>query len=330
MISVICPVYNELKYITHVLDFCIKAKPDNKEIIFIDGNSNDGTSDLLCKYIQKYPFVRLLKNENRYVAYALNMAIREARGDIIIRVDAHTEYADDYFEKILETFEQTGADIIGGPMRIAQGNLTQKAIGHATSTLFGVGNSSFHFEKFEGFTNSVYPGAWKKNIFTITGPFDESLKRNQDDEFHYRAVSKGLRIYQSPGIRLYYHPRKKFRMLFKQYFEYGLYKPLVLIKNRSALSIRHLAPPLFVLYLICLPFMLVKHFYTGLLPLTIYACMNIFYTLKSKSTFMQLMRITIAYFIIHISYGAGFIAGLFKIFSAESKGNPEVENAAVN
>ncbi len=313
MITVVCPVYNEEKYIRNVLDFCIAALPAEKELMFIDGASTDETCEIIKQYACKYPNIQLLHNEKRIVPFALNKAISEAKGDIIVRLDAHTDYSTDYFEKIIETFNSTNADIVGGPMRIAKGNAVQDAVGYATSTFFGVGNSSFHFEDFEGYTNTVYLGAWKKSIFSTTGLFDEVLKRNQDDEYHYRAKSMGFTIYQSPGIKLYYHPRNKFAKLFKQYYQYGLYKPVVLKKIRSGFSFRHLIPAIFVLYLISIPVLALVNPVYIFIPLCIYILFNLIFSFGSKKGFMQCLRISYAYFILHVAYGLGFLFGLEKI-----------------
>ncbi|HWB28812.1 MAG TPA: glycosyltransferase family 2 protein [Chitinophagaceae bacterium] len=313
MLTIVCPVYNESKYIRNVLDFCIKAQPADKEIIFVDGVSTDDTGQIIKEYASRHQNIRLLDNENRIVPFALNKAIKQAKGDIIIRLDAHTEYSPDYFEKIVDTFNSTNADIVGGPMRIAKGNTVQDAIGYATSTFFGVGNSSFHFEDFEGYTNTVYLGAWKKNIFPKTGLFDEVLKRNQDDEFHYRAKSMGFTIYQSPAIKLYYHPRNTFGKLFMQYYQYGLYKPIVLKKIRSGFSIRHLIPTIFVLYILSAPFLALVNARYAFIPLTFYFLLNLAFSFGSRRGFMQCLRIFYAYFILHVSYGLGFLVGLEKI-----------------
>lgn len=313
MITVVCPVYNESKYIRNVLDFCIKAMPGEKEMIFIDGASVDDTTDIIKQYTTLHPNITLLHNERRIVPFALNKAITAAKGDIIIRLDAHTDYSPDYFEKIIETFNATNADIVGGPMRIAKGNPVQGAIGYATCTAFGVGNSSFHFEDFEGYTNTVYLGAWKKSIFATTGLFDEALKRNQDDEFHYRAKSLGFTIYQSPQIKLYYHPRNSFAKLFKQYYQYGLYKPMVLKKIKSGFSFRHLVPALFVLYILSMPFLAMVNTTYAFLPLAIYVICNLMFSFASKQGFVQCMRIAWAYFTLHFAYGLGFLLGLEKI-----------------
>jgi len=316
-ITVVCPVYNEAKHIRTVLDFCINANPVEKEVIFIDGDSTDQTCEIIKEYICLHPNIRLLRNEKRIVPFALNKAIKQAQGDIIVRLDAHTEYAPDYFDKVVETFTTTNADIVGGPMRIAKGNAVQDAIGYATSNFFGVGNSSFHFEDFEGFTDSVYLGAWRKSIFQKTGLFDELLKRNQDDEFHYRAKSLGFTIYQSPAIKSFYYPRNTFGKLFKQYFQYGLYKPIVLKKISSAISVRHLVPSMFVLYLIGLPLFAAVNVTYAFIPLFMYAGANIFFASMSKKNPLQVLRIAFAYFIIHISYGSGFLLGLEKIIASK-------------
>ena len=195
MISVICPIYNESAYIQKLLDFYTKALPAEKELLLVDGDSSDNTCAIIEAYRLNHPDIHLLHNPERIVPYALNRAIEVAKGDIIIRLDAHTDYSPDYFEKILDVFAKTDADIVGGPMRIAAGNTVQNAIGYATSTMFGIGNSSFHFEGYEGYADSVYLGAWKRSIFKTTGLFDVNFKRNQDDEFHYRAKGMGFKIY---------------------------------------------------------------------------------------------------------------------------------------
>ncbi len=322
MITVICPVFNEAAYISSVLNFFTNALPLDKELILIDGNSTDTTCALIQQYQQQHDNIYLLHNPDRYVPFALNKAIVAAKGNIIVRLDAHTNYDIHYFERIIETFHKTGADIVGGPMRIADGNPIQNAVGYATSTVFGVGNSSFHFEDFEGYTDSVYLGAWKKKIFETTGLFDTTFKRNQDDEFHYRAKSMGFKVYQSPEIKLYYHPRKNLRLLFKQYYQYGLYKPLVLKKIKTATNLRHIIPSLFVVYLAFLPVFIVIGFYVALIPLAIYTLAAIAFAVKSKKPFNEMLLISAVYFTLHVSYGSGFLAGLFLKPKTNAPGKP--------
>jgi succinoglycan biosynthesis protein ExoA len=319
MISVICPVYNEEKYIEKVIQFCLNAEPKEKEIFFIDGASQDNTRDIICKYIKSSSGkIILLDNPNRYVSFALNEAIKAAKGDIIIRIDAHTDYDKDYFSNILKTFKRVDADIVGGAYRIAVGSNTQQAIGYAISTSFGIGNSSNHFEEFEGYTDSVAYGAWKKEIFATTGLFDTQMKRNQDDEFHYRAKSRGFKIYQSPDIKLYYHPRNSLKKLFRQYYEYGLYKPLVLKKVKQEVKIRHLIPSLFCLYLISLiaAMLIGWYWYSGFLGL--YILLDFYFAIKSKKSWAVKLIILLVYPTLHLAYGSGFILGINKKVKANN------------
>jgi glycosyltransferase involved in cell wall biosynthesis len=183
-ISVIIPVKNEEAGIGTLLEFLINALPYDKEVILMDGRSRDRTREIIAEFTARNPKIRMIHNPHGFVPFALNAAIQSSSADYIIRLDAHTEYAPDYFLKILETFEKSGAEIVGGPMRAIGKTDLQKSIAYCTSTPFGVGDSSFHDENAEGFVDSVYLGAWRKSIFPIVGLFDEEMLRNQDDEFH--------------------------------------------------------------------------------------------------------------------------------------------------
>lgn len=320
MISIVCPVYNEEHYIRELLDFCLSAKPYQKEIILVDGHSTDNTCTIIEQYCMQYSNIKLLYNPGRYVSYALNLGILHSKGNIIVRLDAHTRYAPDYFEKVVTVFNQTNADIVGGPMRIVKGSHpVQNAIGYATSTMFGIGNSSFHFEEYEGYTNSVYLGAWKKTIFRTTGLFDEAFVRNQDDEFNYRARKHGLSIYQSPAIKGYYHPRKTFKSLFNQYFQYGYYKPMVFLKIKSGIRLSHLVPALFILYLITMPLTSLIIGFAALIPLTIYLLCNFYFSIIARQSIRQTLYISVTYPLLHIAYGTGFLAGMAKPLTYKKK-----------
>lgn len=309
-ISIICPVYNEMGYIEDLIDKLLEMEPLNKEILFIDGGSTDGTRDILRRAEALHPNIRVLINSRKIVPYALNMAIPECRARIISRIDAHTDYAGDYFTTILDTFDKVDADIIGGPTRTRSRGDMQAAVAHAICTRFAIGNSRVHQPDYRGYTDSVTFGAWRKEIFDTTGLFDTGLKRNQDDEFHYRAKSLGFKIFQEPDIRLWYYPRDNLRGLFRQYFQYGLYKPMVLKKIKSEVKIRHLIPAGFVLYLLTLPLMMIWWWWSA--PLVFYLLLNVYVSARSPLTTKQKFNLVAVYPTIHLAYGLGFIAGLFK------------------
>jgi succinoglycan biosynthesis protein ExoA len=309
-ITVILPCRNEEHYISKVLDFFTQAQPANKELIIADGDSTDRTREIVASYSSRYPEISLISNPDKFVPFALNECIRKASGEYVIRLDAHTEYASDYFTTTVETFERTGAEIVGGPMRAKGKTAFQRAVAICTSTIFGVGDSDFHDESAEGFTDSVYLGAWRKNIFETTGLFDTAMLRNQDDEFHYRAKSKGMKIYLNPKIKSWYYPRSTSGSLLKQYFQYGLFKPLVLKKVRSEVKPRHLIPSAFVLYLLLIPFFLFLIGWIALIPLLLYLLIDLYFSFSKQEGVSEKMNALLIYPMLHISYGCGFILGL--------------------
>jgi succinoglycan biosynthesis protein ExoA len=305
-------VYNEEIFIRQLVNFFLTAKPLKKELILVDGGSTDSTVEIVWEQQQLHDNIILMHNPDQYVPFALNMAIKKAKGDIIIRLDAHCTYAPDYFERIIDAFKRTGADIVGGPTRTAYTNVTQQAVAHAICTKFAIGNSRVHQLDYEGLTDSVTFGAWKKDIFEITGFFDEELVRNQDDEFHYRAKSKGCKIWQDPSIKLFYYPRNSFKGLFRQYFQYGQYKPSVLKKVSSGIQYRHIIPAAFTLYITSLPLAIFSILW--LLPLLLYMAINFTMGVRSSLPFKTAIQLFAVYPCIHIAYGSGFLAGLKKLF----------------
>ena len=309
-ITVLCPTYNEAKYVENILTFFSESLPKNKELYIIDGGSTDGTIAIVEKWAKENNAIHLLNNPHKYVPQALNLGLKSSFGEIIVRLDAHTIYSKDYFVKIIETFEKTGADIVGGPINPVGETSIQKAIAYATSGWFGIGNSKFHDINFSGYTDSVYLGAWKREIFNDVGYFDEQMKRNQDDEFHYRAKSKGKTIYLNSEIKSTYFPRSSYKALFSQYFQYGLYKPLVIKKIKSEVKLRHLVPLFFVLYLFSL--VAAIQFPLLLLPLLLYVLIDIFNSFANNQMVVVKFASIFVYPTLHLSYGLGFLLGLFK------------------
>ncbi len=318
ILSVVCPVFNEEYFIDVILKFFLSAEPLEKELYIIDGGSTDRTVEIVKRYTDVHTNIRMIDNPEKYVPQALNKVIPLCKGKYIVRLDAHTQYDITYFKEILDTFERTGASIVGGPMRAIGISPTQKAIAYATSTPFGIGDSSFHYDDAEGEVDSVYLGAWKKSIFDRTGLFDEKFVRNQDDEFHYRAKSYGFMIWLNPKIKSYYYPRDNVKSLWHQYYQYGLYKPLVLAKIKNSARLRHLIPSLFFLYLLLLPFFVTTALNTYLflfllVPYTLYLILDIFYSLKCKERILSKIKCLIIFPILHLSYGIGFLMGIIKL-----------------
>ena len=310
MITVLCPTYNEENHISNILRFFVDSSPSEKELFVIDGGSTDNTISIIKEWCDKNNSINLIHNPSKYVPFALNIGIKNSNGDPIIRLDAHTKYADDYFEKIIKTFNETGADIVGGPMHAVGNTNFQIAVAKATSNVFGVGDSKIHKVEYRGESDHVYLGAWRRKLFDEIGYFDERLKRNQDDEFHYRARSLGKTIYLNPEIKSFYYPRNSYFKLIKQYFQYGLFKPAVLGKIKSEIKLRHLIPSLFSIYVLSLPLAFLNIYY--LLPIFVYILSDIYFSIRAKSNIKIAINSMLIYPVLHLSYGFGFLTGLFR------------------
>lgn len=310
-ISVICPVLNEKHHIKNLLDFFLNSSPSEKELFLIDGGSTDGTLEYIHDITSQYSNIFLLHNRDKYVPFALNMAIPLCKGRFIVRLDAHCDYEIDYFDKIKNTFLKSRCDIVGGPTRTRFNTNFQESVAVAICDSFAIGNSLVHNINYEGLSDSVTFGAWNSRVFEKTGLFDTDLIRNQDDEFHYRAQYLGFRIYQDPEIKLYYYPRSTLLGLFFQYFQYGKYKPLVLYKVKSGIKVRHIIPSFFVIYLVFLIF-LFKTISIIIIPFLFYIllCLYKFISLNISNLKSRLFILSV-FPTIHIAYGLGFIRGLF-------------------
>lgn len=247
-VSIIVPCRNEERYIRS----CVESARGQQtpfggvEIIVVDGESDDMTRQILEEIAVEDARVRIVDNPKRIVSTGLNEGIRSARGEIIVRMDAHTEYAEDYVVRCVAALEESGADNVGGPARTRAVTITERAIAAAYHSPFGVGGALFHKIDYEGRVDTVTYGCWRKGSFDRYGLFDEELVRNQDDEHNLRIVRAGGIVWQTPAIRSWYRPRGSLNALFRQYSQYGYWKVRVIQKHRSPASWRHLVPGCFV------------------------------------------------------------------------------------
>lgn len=320
-VSVIIPVLNEEEYI----EKCIRSvlmqdyPQENMELILVDGGSKDRTIELINNFIRGYSFIKLYNNPKRTVQCALNIGIKNAIGAYIVRMDAHSEYAYDYISKCIEYLEKTGADNVGGPM-IAKGKTKiQKIIAAAYHSPFAMGGGRFHEENYEGYSDTVYLGAFKKDTLMKINMYDDYLPRSEDDDLNFRIIENGGKIYITPEIKSIYYPRNNYKDVFIQYFEYGFWKVAVIKKHKKPARISHLVPVTFVTFIIL--FSILSLFSNlarviFLWVMVLYGCLNVYFSFKNKyvETFYDKLSLMWVHFILHISYGLGFLYGILKFF----------------
>lgn len=246
LVSVIVPMRNESDWIDRCLAtvFAQDYPQDQLELLVVDGMSDDGSYEALRAIAAREPRLRVFRNPRKIVPSSLNLAIRAARGEVLARVDAHTEIAPDYLRTGVDLLARTGAWNVGGPMVKIGGGPVGDAIARAMSSRFGIG-SYFQFATQDREADTVYMGMWPRRVFETVGLFDEELVRNQDDELSYRIRKAGGRILVSPAMRSRYQNRQSWRKLVRQFYEYGLWKTRVLQKHPRQMSVRHFVPPAF-------------------------------------------------------------------------------------
>lgn len=248
-ISVIIACRNEAASIRSIIQSALDQAGCEPEVVVADGMSTDGTRDTLEEIARFEPRIHVLDNPACMTPAGLNRAIGAAQGDVIVRMDAHTEYSRDYVSTCLSALQRTGADNVGGPARTKADTFLQKAIAAAYHSPFSVGGARFHDANYSGWVDTVTYGCWRREAFTRFGLFDEELVRNQDDEHNLRIVRGGGRIWQSSAIKSWYKPRASLKALFTQYMQYGYWKVRVIQKHQLPASWRHLVPGGFVLTL---------------------------------------------------------------------------------
>lgn len=326
MLSVICPIYNEEKYIRACIESILAQDypKDDLEVIFADGMSSDGTREIVAEYSSKYPWIHLIDNPDRIVPPALNKAIEASTGDIIIRLDAHAEYPEDYFSKLVRGLKEYEADNIGGVCLTLPINNTAKAkaIAHVLSSKFGMGNSDFRTGLSKPKETDTVPfGCWRREVFDKIGYFDNELIRNQDDEFNGRLRKHGGRIILLPDVKIKYYARDTIRKVWRMFYQYGLFKPLVNSKLKAPATVRQFFPPTLVIGLIfgliiCLawhPFIWVY-----LIGIGLYLMLDIFFSFQKKASISEQLYRAIIYPCVHIAYGIGYITGSWRIITRKS------------
>lgn len=328
-VTIIIPCRNEEKYIGRCLDSIIEndyAK-DKLEVLILDGLSKDKTRDIIKKYAELTSYIKLLENDKLFVPYALNKGIKNAKGDIIIRMDAHSTYEKDYISKCVKYLEEYKVDNVGGIWKTLPGEdtLTAKSIAIALSHPYGVGNAYFRIGlKKPKYVDTVPFGCYKKDVFEKIGFFNEDLIRNQDIEFNIRLRAAGGKILLVPDIISSYHARPTLKALARNNFWNGFWVLYSLRFARLPFSIRHLIPFVFVLSIIgSIVFSL---FFKPMAYLTLfvassYLLTNIFFSIKLsfKNGFKYLLNLILSFATLHISYGMGSAWGLIKLLASTIK-----------
>lgn len=316
-VTVVLPIRNEAGCIGASLAAVLGQDypADRLDVIVADGMSDDGTRAHVRQLMAIHPRLKLIDNPSRIVPTGMNLAIRAASGEVVVRVDGHTIIAPDYVTECVAALGRSRADNVGGPMRALGEGWFGKAVAAATSSRFGVGGARFHYSDREEWVDTVYMGAWRRETLERIGLFDEEMVRDQDDELNYRLLDRGGRILLSPRIRSSYTVRGNPRALWRQYFQYGFWKVRVMQKHPRQIRLRQLAPPALVAGLLLSAAAAWSRpaaaTIWGGIPLA-YAAANVVASLaaRRRTGWAVVPVLSLGYAVIHMAYGLGFLAGL--------------------
>jgi len=315
-VTVIMPVRNEEQFLPRCMDSLLANDyPHGRlEVLVADGMSSDRSREILAGYSLRFPFVRVFDNPRRTAPTGLNAAIRQAQGDIIVRVDAHTVFAPDYLRQCVHLLRTTGASNVGGPQRSAGRDYESEAIAIATTSRFAAGDARFRFSEQPAWVETVYLGAWWKETLLELGGFNEDWVVNQDFEMNHRLRLAGGKILLSPAIRCEYFVRPSLSALAKQYFRYGLWKVKTIKAYPESLRWRQLVAPAFVGALSALLLLSPWTLLPALLLALLYTLANLFASTvcarRRGWRYLPILPLTFA--TLHFAWGIGFWVGLFK------------------
>jgi succinoglycan biosynthesis protein ExoA len=312
------PMWNEADHIEDlVADLAAQDFDGELELLVADGGSTDGSVERLRTAAARRGLsVEIFDNPDRWVSQALNLCIRAARGDLIVRVDCHSRYPPDYLRRCVEAAQETGAANVGGVFVPRGHTATQRAVACAMDSAFGGIHWTRHGAEERVEADTVPYGAFRPDAFRRAGLFDESLVRNQDDEFNLRLRRAGGRIVLDPAIRIFYTPRGSFRRLFRQYYEYGRWKAPVMRKHGQATSARSLVPGGFVGSLLVLAPLAIwvpaamilldveLAFYVAVALAFAVICLR-----RRRLPWRMLPRVLAVFPTVHVAHGLGMLAG---------------------
>lgn len=330
IVSVVMPVYNEEQYIEKCIDsLLLQDYPiDKMEWIFVDGCSKDRTVEILNRYQKKYPsLIKVYNNPNKIVPYAMNIGIAASKGKYIVRLDAHADYAKDYISKCIYYLENTDAENVGGVAETKANGFMGNAIAKMLSSKYGVGNSQFRTNGESGYVDTVPFGAFKREVFSKYGGYDERLVRNQDNEMNFRIRKNGGKIYLSNDIHLSYYCRDSIKGISAMARKNGMWNIITMKLCPGSMGLRHFIPFAFVLSIVGLGiFSFIHPFFAVLLgaEMALYLLLDIVFSFKQAETLKEFFALTVLFPIFHIAYGLGSMVGITKLFSKEFKqGNYE-------
>jgi succinoglycan biosynthesis protein ExoA len=324
-VSVVIPCYNEERFIVKALDQLVNQyDPESYEIVVVDGLSNDSTRQRIEEFKRDHPqlSITVVDNPARNIPVALNLGVRNSRGSIIARMDAHAVPPPGYVRRCVEVLEQPNVGAVGMPCLVRPGaeTLTARAIASAVSHPFGIGDAKYRLTETESGQESVDTVAFacfRKALWEELGGFNEQLLTNEDYDFNYRIRQTGKQVILDRQGHCDYFARSTLKGLSQQYRRYGHWKAQMVKLHPRSIKLRHLVAPVFVLSILFLLILglLYRPFWLLLvLVLVMYSSLALYFgwkiARKSEAGVALVALMPLVFLLIHLSWGSSFLIGV--------------------
>jgi glycosyltransferase involved in cell wall biosynthesis len=326
LVSVILAVLNEAAYIEQVIHSLLRqACPTfDLEILVVDGNSTDGTSDILKNIAHSHPAVRLLHNPQRMTPYAFNIGLDHARGEYVCIFGAHTKYNPDYIATCLAEMREHNATGCGGRVLTmpANSSLQARLVAAALGSAFGTSTKSFRNHR-EGYADTINYPVYLRAALVDIGGYDEQLFRNQDNDLNQRLRARGNCLYLTWKTSCQYFVQPTLALLLRYAWKTGYWNVISLKKNASAHGIYHFVPAIFVLacfltslFALFEVYLPLSHWVWAGLPLIV--LLGTYFTAAFLASAATVVRqrwlggviLPLVFLALHTSYGLGILWGL--------------------
>ena len=254
--SILVPVLNEERFIAPMVAAMLAQRFDGPlEFVFADGGSSDRTREILRELADEDPRIRLFDNPRGSVSSGLNVALREARGTWVARMDGHTVYPAGYVADGIARLQRGDSRWISGPQRARGHNPVSRAVALALASPLGRGGSrkwspptradGAPDDEFE-LDTGVFGGVWRRRTLLDYGGWDERWDKNEDSELAARFLRRGERLICLPSMSADYSPRDTLRGLWRQYRDYGQFRALTARHHPRSMRRSHLIAPALV------------------------------------------------------------------------------------
>lgn len=311
LVSVLIPVYNEIRYIEEVLEHIRAQQLEGEpEFLFADGGSNDGTREHLEAAARNDSRLSVLDNPQRRIPQALNLALSHARGRYVARMDAHALFPERYLAEGIERLGRGDTAWVSGPALAVGRGTWSRRVARALETPLGVGQAAFRrVSEAEFDTDTGFAGVWRREVLEAVGGWDEAWPVNQDGELAGRMRAQGHRLVCLPSMAASYFPRDSLPAVARQYARYGMYRVKTAGRHPATLRPTHLLPPGLVATLAaaCIP---VPARRPARLGLVVYALVVAGVSARSASRdAREAAALPLVFAVMHVSWGAGFLVG---------------------